>query len=1020
MPLRRALAGLIVSLAALVSPAVAADTKYTISDFDAPFGFYYVGWNDKIQVADGRVTLKAMPTAGGAGVNKPHDLGAYANLTPAFRLRTTAANTARTIQLQLLDADGRNATWHFQLPGPSADFVTVLPDGSVAVSRPHAIARSEKPDNVGALDLAKILQFKVQGDWQQGVMDLEIDAIVLVEPDVKMLADREEYRKVEEAAAAQKAKDLAAANEKLAKEREGRIKSYSHSRGEGTPEVTHISLAAPDVLSVTIEAQRTIPSTMSKYEPQPGDEKKLKMRKDGTVHYADLIRNGRRIGRLQGKDLDWFFTDERLDGAPLLEFLLEMPEKYRIASKDDANYTSAVQPLAAYRKSVPRDVVLPGGQHPTRHRVYLKLPSPVQAGKTYSVEIATINVKLPATGTPPKGGVNSATFEFKADLPNVRSESVHVNQIGYRPDDPVKRAFLSVWLGSGGAYTFPDGLGFSLIEEATNKVVFTGKTERIMTADGTEQLWTKPAKNYSNTAVYRMDYGTFRTPGAYRVYVDGVGCSYPFVIAPTAWEKAFLTQMAGLYKQRCGVEVGPPYSDFKKPRDFHPDDGTIITRSKYDVLSKGGPHAYKSIVDGDTGEVVKDAWGGYHDAGDWNPRRVTHMSTTLAQLELCELYPDYFNKLKLRIPPTEGLPDIITEALFEIDCFRRLQLPDGAVPHGIETDGDPGSGEVSWLSTQKCYVLAPTIRDSWLYAAVAGRAAKVLKPIKPVLSQVYLDSAVRAFNWAEAELARKRAAGETLERKDYWDSFDARNLSSLILYDITGDKAYHDVFMQDTCLKKPGEEIYAWGWNIQSDQVFLYARMDASKTDPRIRENARVGVISLAERSLKYAAGNAFNITQREPGRPMFAGFFSTPGGSELVRAHYLTKNPEYLKGAVQSCLFPAGCNPGNIVYTTGLGSNPVRVPLELDARSSGQAVPPGLTVFGNTDYFNHRNSFWDINLRFVNKPEIIWPDAYSWPLTEAYFDAWVLVSANEYVIDTWAPNVLVWGYLAARPEVAQ
>ena len=74
--------------------------------------------------------------------------------------------------------------------------------------------------------------------------------------------------------------------------------------------------------------------------------------------------------------------------------------------------------------------------------------------------------------------------------------------------------------------------------------------------------------------------------------------------------------------------------------------------------------------------------------------------------------------------------------------------------------------------------------------------------------------------------------------------------------------------------------------------------------------------------------------------------------------------------------------------------------------------------MFGNTDYFNWPNSFWDINLRLVNKPQFIWPDAYDWPLTEAYFDTWILVSANEYVIDTWWPNVLVWGYLSARADL--
>src|SRR4051812_3774495 len=35
--------------------------------------------------------------------------------------------------------------------------------------------------------------------------------------------------------------------------------------------------------------------------------------------------------------------------------------------------------------------------------------------------------------------------------------------------------------------------------------------------------------------------------------------------------------------------------------------------------------------------------------------------------------------------------------------------------------------------------------------------------------------------------------------------------------------------------------------------------------------------------------------------------------------------------------------------------------------------------------------SFWDINLQFVNVPKALWPNAYDWPLTEAYFDTWML-----------------------------
>ena len=230
--------------------------------------------------------------------------------------------------------------------------------------------------------------------------------------------------------------------------------------------------------------------------------------------------------------------------------------------------------------------------------------------------------------------------------------------------------------------------------------------------------------------------------------------------------------MKGLYNNRGGIEIGLPYSDFKKPQDFNAADGAVVTRSSYDVLTNGDG-AFADFAKGDTGQPVPDAWGGYHDAGDWNPRRVTHMKVTLAQLELAELYPAYFNSLKLDIPPLEGVPDIITEALFEIDCFRRMQLPDGGIPYGIETDGDPSPGEMSWLSTQHAYVAAPNIRDSWFYAAAAARAAKVLKPLKPELAMVYQQSAIRAFNWAETDYARRIADRSVDKLKELWVATDA-------------------------------------------------------------------------------------------------------------------------------------------------------------------------------------------------------------------------------------------------------
>ncbi|PAW78038.1 MAG: hypothetical protein B9S32_09125 [Verrucomicrobia bacterium Tous-C9LFEB] len=782
------------------------------------------------------------------------------------------------------------------------------------------------------------------------------------------------------------------------------VRKYS-KRSENSPEVSSISCVAPDVICLTIDAQKVILPKLEPYTAKPGDKKTIEKWADGTVRRAKLVRDGKEIGWLQGKALDQFSTFESIEGDPLLYFRAEKPDNYTITSKEDSEYFADTHPTVIYRKSIPTDWQVQMNNYPMRHRLYLKLKKALSPGKSYKVTITGLNVKNPE-------------IEFIYDSRKLQSEAVHVSQIGYRSDDPGKRAFLSVWLGSGGALSYPEGLKFSVIDEVSGKDVFTGSVEVVLTPDQNEKsLSSGSPRNSSKTAVYKMDYAKVTEPGRYRVHVEGIGCSYPFDIAANVWEKAFQIQMRGLFHNRSGVELGEPYTTFKKPRDFHPADGAVVTRSTYDVLTKGG-EAWGDLVKGDTGEAIPEAWGGYHDAGDWNPRRVSHMASTMAQLELMELYPAYFNSLKLNIPPIEGIPDIMTEALFEIDCFRRLQLPDGGIPYGIETNGDPSPGELSWLSTMHAYVLAPNMRDTWNYAGVAARAAKILKPLKPELAAVYEESAKKAFAWAESDYAKRKADGSVNTIQELWRAKDNRNFAALILYDLTGERSYHEVFRQDTCMNEVSVEPCWYAKWMQSDAVFYYARLDDSKADNALKHKAISGTLKQAGKCLAYEAGNAFNLSHEDPSRPFMGSFFSTSGGSQLVRAHFLTGKEEYLTGAVRSCQFQSGCNPNNIVYTTGLGANPIKHPLHLDSRSSGQLPPDGLTSFGNVDYWNWKGGFWDWPIPFISKPQVCYPNPYEWPLAEAYFDIHLFVSMNEYVIDSWAPNILVWGYLAARPPM--
>ncbi len=753
---------------------------------------------------------------------------------------------------------------------------------------------------------------------------------------------------------------------------------------EGLPEIVSVGMAAPRMLEVTIDAQQVVPSKLIPYVAQPGDQVK-----DGK-----LSRGGKEIGLLLGAKQDWLRINEQMAGEPLKQDLAAQAATWSITSKDDPGFAAAVRPDAVYRKTTPTDWCLSGNREfPLRHRVYLVLPRDLTDGKTYTLSCGGLNVKTP-------------TVTWKQDTSRAWCEALHIQQIGYRTDDPVKRAYLSLWMGTGGGCSYPDGMTFRVVDDASGEKAFAGKVEIAWRAKDPERL--QHEANFNLTDVWRMDFGALTKAGRYRVVVDGLGCSWAFTIGGNPWETALLTVFKGLYNERSGVELGPPYADFRRPACLRPDGGTKVTQSSY-AIADGD---LGSLVKGDTGVPVPEAWGAYQDAGDWNPRRANHMRVTMAMLELCELYPDYFLKLPMKVPKQFGVPPILEECLFELDLFRRLQRPDGGVSFGIETEGDPPPDEVSWLQTKPEYVWAADCVGSWWYAAVAARTSRVLAKIKPKLADDLASSAKRAMAFAETDYADRKAAGKA--GKIAWDLLDARPMAALEMLALTRDRHWHEVAMENLCLAKANPDPAQWGTHWQMDQVFRYARLDPKLADPERQAAARRWVVEIADRALAVQAGNAFNCTNFDRWRPLYYGFYPMPNAQELGEAHWLTGDAKYLAGAVQATHFPLGCNPGNIVYTTGLGINPIKHPLHLDSRNTGQAAPAGLTTYGNVDFWEHKDDggLWPMKW-YLGK--VCVPGAWEWPISEAYWDISLFPMMTEFTVDAWAGNVWLWGYLAAR-----
>gem|GEM_PF-1121325 len=777
-------------------------------------------------------------------------------------------------------------------------------------------------------------------------------------------------------------------------------------RGPGSPKITAMATVASSILSITVEAGQIDPSRLIPYAAQPGDEKKETRLPNGVVDEVRLIRQGKAVGWLAGAERKWLCTFESLVGDALQTERADWPATYRITSPDDPSFTNPV-PVAVYRKSKPMDWAQPGWECAVRHRIYLVTTTAFTPGRTYRVSFGDLNVER-------------AESDYRHEPERTRSEAVHVSQIGYRPDDPGKRAYLSLWLGSGGKHAFPEALSFALIDERDERPVFHGKIQLAMAASEPEQM--ARVANFNKTDVYRMDFDTFSRPGRYRVSVEGIGCSYPFEIKDDVWEKAFQIAMKGFLNQRSGIELGPPFSPFRHPRDFHPEDGVTVYASTCSLMDSGNglnargtdKNNFGNLVAGRTTAVVTNAWGGYHDAGDWD-RRIQHLEASLLHLELTELFPDYFAGVNLGIPESlPKVPDLVHEALWNIDCYRRTQLPGGAVRGGVESAEHPRNGETSWLESLPVMAYAPGIWESYIYAAAAARAALVLKHFESPRAKEYETSATSAMRWAEAEYRGWRSSNAITNRPH--EVFDARNRAALELYRLTRARSWHEIFREDTCLKNPQGRLFEWTHHLQRDAAFVYARLPDALADLELKKTAIQGTVRDAEDALRYASGNAFNLTTADRYRPLYAGFYTTPEAIPLVRAHILTGKEEYLRGIIRACQFAAGANPDNITFTTGAGLDWPRHPLHLDSRRTGQAAPVGLTVLGPFDYAlasKDATFTWPLG----SLGQHCSPPFPEWPTTENYLDVFLYPIVCEFTIhQNLGPNSYVWGYLAARP----
>jgi len=682
---------------------------------------------------------------------------------------------------------------------------------------------------------------------------------------------------------------------------------------------------------------------------------------------------------------------------------------WKITSADDSNYgTAGHAPDFAYRKSKLNGMAeLDWGssdwnyEYSMEHSIFLKLPSSLAQGKTYTLEInANTNTD-----------VTSETFTY--DIFNSHTEAIHVNLSGYIATSGIKAADLYIWMGNGGARNYS---GF----EGNNVYIYDINTQTSQQV-GTVTFWKSSAGeaqgyNFTQSTVWNADFTGFDTPGTYRLAIEGVGCSENFVIGNNAYHDPFMVNTQGYYYMRIGedrldmepVPRRPLYLPGVSPSNTtvyittmeytHPQWGSLTSGDVWDAPNAWAPYS--------TGRTNPNAYGGHSDALDWD-RHLSHVSNIYDLLLPYILTYGALSDDDLDIGESgNGIPDVLDEARNEVDFWLRLRDGMGyscglTNPNSSNVLYQAGTNAIAaWANALNSSMLAECFR-------IAGQTD---------LMNTYLDSAIAAYNYAGSlpnqmlDFGLDEGNGKTRGR-------DIKMAAAAYLYNLTGDTNYEDVVNDESVVTGTTSAIINLNTYNQLYATAGYLKTNQTVNYPTLFDNMKASVI--------YDAKNReANYTNSRPSRRATdnnLGYFHTAQNvHRTIVAHSVATSQSDLNFLENALILEAdwglGRNPSNLIQMT-TASTPLSSKRSIEAAyTSGEDDGSVGQHPGHTPYMNMDN--WSSGM-ITGRPSWMgdkcYPTVSTWPKAETWFNTrYVWAHAEFTPQQTMRGKQALYGYLYA------
>lgn len=556
--------------------------------------------------------------------------------------------------------------------------------------------------------------------------------------------------------------------------------------------------------------------------------------------------------------------------------------------------------------------------------------------------------------------VDSPESEPNRGQTKQEGQQIKVNQIGFYP------AAKKVAVVPASKAT-----EFALVSADDRVVIYRGNLS-------TSDSWA-----HSEDAVQLADFSYFRTPGHYRVRVEGMADSPAFIIGSDVYRSLNDAAIKAYYFNRASTELLETHAGrFARPLG-HPD-------SRVEVHSSAATEARPE------GTMISSPKGWY-DAGDYNKYIVNSGISTYTLLAAYEHFPGYYHGRDLNIPESgDEVPDLLDEVMWNLDWMLTMQDPnDGGVYHKLTTKNFEDKVMPHKAVSQR-YVVKKGTAAALNFAATMATASRVYAEYDeafPGFSTRALKAAEAAWRWALAnpDLLYKNPAD--IGTGEYGDGNvgDEFAWAAAELYITTGDDSYYRAF------EAPHVENAVPSWSQSRGLAWMSLAFHRDDLTPAANQKLIAGrVKQLANELRDDWQASAYRVPMRAQDFVWGSNGVAMNNAMMLLQGHLLTEEPEYLDAAQALLDYVLGRNPTDFSYVTAHGEH---TPMHIHHRPSAadDVVDPVPGFLAGGPHSGQQDS------------DACPPYPSDLP-AKSYLDHWCSYSTNEITINWNAPLVYVSG----------